>query len=575
MADIQVNYSEARKVRVGATPVSLPNIGGTTPPPVEPVIVTIGAGAGLSLDSLNKIQLGDQDLTGNRTVFIDEWADSGVYEIVFTNSTYDIYQSLAQFSSGSQWYLDLKNRVQIAYNEEGNDSEILIKKFYLYGVTLKKQSIEMIKAFDGGNFFVTDEINNKGIEYFSDYEPNFTARSLVTKQYVDGAISGGSSKWTDVDTGNIYRNSSVTIGATNDPTNTLDVVGTARIRTISNLGTAATSVLVPSATGVVSLRTLAELSADMSSVLFTAQTLTSSQKNQARINIGSTSATPQIVTTVGTINDLVITSNNIYFTGAGSVTLTGIQGQLNGEEITILNLTGNDLIFLQDSSLSLGPNRFLFSLTIPNNCFTTLKYDATSTLNRWKSESTVFLKSNVGGTITDLSGSALTLNGLGTTGGATGVFNINSSGGTGRLAMVVNNAGGTSKVFTIFNSGNIDSLGVISHLRSNSSITSTRRDELYLNYAETVATAGTINNLAINASTKLLILTGATDLTGVVPVDNTRLLRIEARSASRIIRHESASSTAANRFSIGADLTINAGEVYQFIYTGSRWRRVL
>ena len=50
---------------------------------------------------------------------------------------------------------------------------------------------------------------------------------------------------------------------TPSPTNTLDVNGTARIRTISNLGSAATSVLVPSATGVLSLRTLAELSADM------------------------------------------------------------------------------------------------------------------------------------------------------------------------------------------------------------------------------------------------------------------------------------------------------------------------
>ena len=47
-----------------------------------------------------------------------------------------------------------------------------------------------------------------------------------------------------------------------NPTNTLDVNGTARIRTISNLGSAATSVLVPSATGVLSLRTLAELASD-------------------------------------------------------------------------------------------------------------------------------------------------------------------------------------------------------------------------------------------------------------------------------------------------------------------------
>lgn len=51
---------------------------------------------------------------------------------------------------------------------------------------------------------------------------------------------------------------------TTAPTNTLDVNGTARIRTISNLGVAATSVLVPDATGVVSLRTLAEFVSDAS-----------------------------------------------------------------------------------------------------------------------------------------------------------------------------------------------------------------------------------------------------------------------------------------------------------------------
>jgi hypothetical protein len=117
--------------------------------------------------------------------------------------------------------------------------------------------------------------------------------------------------------------------------------------------------------------------------------------------------------------------------------------------------------------------------------------------------------------------------------------------------------------------------GTIFHARSSQSDRSIRRDELYLNYSQTVATAGTINDLAINADCKLLILTGATDLTGVIPVDNTRLLRIEARGGARIIRDQSASSTDVNRFALGADLTINDGEVYQFIYTNSRWRRVL
>ena len=162
--------------------------------------------------------------------------------------------------------------------------------------------------------------------------------------------------------------------------------------------------------------------------------------------------------------------------------------------------------------------------------------------------------------------------GLGNAGQNNAVLNVNQlpagSGDNRPIIIARRDTGGNA--WLLRNDGRI-----IHYSRSGDFNESVRRDELYLNYSETVATAGIINNLAINASTKLLILTGADDLTGVVAVDNTRLLRIEARGASRIIRHESASSTAANRFSIGSDLTINAGEVYQFIYTDSRWRRVL
>jgi hypothetical protein len=65
----------------------------------------------------------------------------------------------------------------------------------------------------------------------------------------------------------ISLNSSVIINSAGlTPTNTLDVNGTARIRTISNLGSAATSVLVPSATGVLSSRTVAELRSDIGAI---------------------------------------------------------------------------------------------------------------------------------------------------------------------------------------------------------------------------------------------------------------------------------------------------------------------
>jgi hypothetical protein len=121
----------------------------------------------------------------------------------------------------------------------------------------------------------------------------------------------------------------------------------------------------------------------------------------------------------------------------------------------------------------------------------------------------------------------------------------------------------------------------VSTLRSNIPEGYTRRDELPFNYPETVATTGIIDDLSLaNEGVKLLILTLADELTGVVPVTtNTgRELKIESRVAGgTIIRHDSASSTAANRFSLpsATDLTINENEIYTFIYTNGRWRRVL
>ena len=64
----------------------------------------------------------------------------------------------------------------------------------------------------------------------------------------------------------------VGIGTTS-PSDTLDVNGTARIRTIDNLGTSPSSVLVPSATGVVSERTLSEFAGDLG-VVPSSRTLT-------------------------------------------------------------------------------------------------------------------------------------------------------------------------------------------------------------------------------------------------------------------------------------------------------------
>jgi hypothetical protein len=331
------------------------------------------------------------------------------------------------------------------------------------------------------------------------------------------------------------------------------------------------------------------------------------ERRQARTNIGSTSATPQVIATAGAINDLTVTSNSLVFTGA-SVVLSGIVAGLDGEEITILNTNATALSILNQSTLSTANNRIIGAVLVPQFSVARLKYRTTT--NRWTLENvgindgryirkdqndittnnirfiaksgindypiTVFQNDNTTEIFNVRSQGNVLVAGVGNAVQNNGVLNVNqlSSGtGDGRPIIICRRDTG-GNAWLLRNDGRI-----IQYSKSGAADESTRRDELPFNYPETVTTSGTINNLALaNEGVKLLILTLADDLTGVVPVTTAtgRELKIEGRNATGvIIRHDSASSTAANRFSIGSDLTIANGEIYTFIYTNARWRRVL
>jgi len=337
------------------------------------------------------------------------------------------------------------------------------------------------------------------------------------------------------------------------------------------------------------------------------------ERNQARVNIGSTSATPQVIATAGAIDDLTITSNSLVFTGA-SVVLSGIVAGLDGEEITILNVDATSLSILSQSTLSTANNRIIGAVLVPQFSIIRLKYRTTT--NRWTLENVgindgrylrkdiadtkngnLFLNNGVydylkftasanplielftnypaaGNRTLKISSTGIQLN----YGGSFFDIYTNQSSFSNRTILRILDSD-ENVMFGLLGTGNGRMFGRFEQARSNFANTSTRRDELPFNYPETVTTSGTINDLSLSdEGVKLLILTLADDLTGVVPVTtNTgRLLRIEGRNAGGvIIRHDSASSTAANRFSIGADLTIANGEIYTFIYTNARWRRVL
>jgi len=358
---------------------------------------------------------------------------------------------------------------------------------------------------------------------------------------------------------------------------------------------------------------LAGLSIDTNKVSYNvADSKNATERNQARVNIGSTSATPQVIATAGAIDDLTITSNSLVFTGA-SVVLSGIVAGLDGEEVTILNASGTNIELISQSALSTASNRFASGVIVPNLSIVRLKYRTTTArwvlenvgvndgrylrkdirdgiiVNQGSSQGVLFLRNTQvndfsfaldiqdrTGTRTGywLSNGNILTTRLFVTGDASQITG-NNIGANGVLQIKNNTADG--KILNCVNSSDQDIFAsdVIfgnTGIRSLGSTGLTRRDELYLNYSQTVATAGTLNDLAINADCKLLILTGCDDVTGIVAVDNTRLIRIEARGASRIIRHESASSTATNRFSIGSDLTITDGQILTFIYSNNRWR---
>lgn len=141
---------------------------------------------------------------------------------------------------------------------------------------------------------------------------------------------------------------------TTAPTNTIDVNGTARIRTIANLGTAATNVMVPSATGVVSLRTVAEFRGDIGAQVTIAGTLTDTYV--ATIVAGVPTWTAP---SAGSSNWTVVGSD-IYRNSAvavGRITIPtnatfavqSISATTTHKFLQLLNNAGNEVISLQEN----------------------------------------------------------------------------------------------------------------------------------------------------------------------------------------------------------------------------------
>lgn len=646
MANVQGTFYSATTQRRGVTPVSPPNSVDDPVDPVAPPIgshppVTIGTPAnGLSIvpsSQVLSIGLASSGVTG---------ALSGTDWNTF-NGKLNLTSPITGYTVGSDTALTETDSILQAFGKVQGQIDARVSGSATSGQVAFWNGTSSIT---GDTAFTWDNVNKLLILNTGSEAIRFASGTALRT----GVVSG-STFFFDLGDVTFRRGDgalvSARIGINATPTETLDVNGTARIRTVAN---ATGNFVTLSATGVLQQRTAAEVrtdigaepsfskgnliagtnitlsgtlssrlvgsgdvtinatvSADTNKVSYNlSDSKTASERLQARVNIGSTSATPQIITTAGAINNLVVTSNHLVFTG-DSVVLSGIVSGLDGEEITILNASGTNLELISESALSTVGNRFASGVIVPNLSILRIKYRTTS--NRWFLENVGindgrYVRKDVADTKTGnltLSNGCIINGFLDVNGSAAASPGValnrirNAVAGSGIFQFFGTNGGASRQHFAFYGSGDVEYLslgnGWVSSnvptlravnavllqgnaflsVRSVNSNFAIRRDELHLNYSQTVATAGTINDLAINADCKLLILTGATDLTGVVFVDNTRLLRIAASGVNVIIRDQSVSSTAANRFALGADLTINAGEVYQFIYTDSRWRRVL
>ena len=210
MADISINKFRTAITRGGATPAT-PGFAETEgQDPVNPSGsgTQYGVGAGLSLDSTNRIQLGN----GDDLIYYKDPEARGIeyypsLSVVGQNSSTNaiLQVSSSYLSSNQTFYTDallsaesiLQDSTFVipklqAYSSISDADDVLdafVQLNYSKGLLSSKVAIQE-NILTGFKMFVTDEIASKGLENSGDYEANFTARSLVTKQYVDGAVSG-------------------------------------------------------------------------------------------------------------------------------------------------------------------------------------------------------------------------------------------------------------------------------------------------------------------------------------------------------------------------------------------------
>jgi hypothetical protein len=303
------------------------------------------------------------------------------------------------------------------------------------------------------------------------------------------------------------------------------------------------------------------------------------EKQQARDNIGSSEGITSTLNLTGTtVNNYAKTSNIIELTGSTNTNFAGIVGGTDGEKVLIINrMSAGVATLINESASSSVVNRFSFganyAMTIGEGLL--LRYDGTA--QRWVFDNffqTSYLKNLAGQQINPATASTYLLN-LESNNGVQGLLRLKHLQSTANKAFLIGRDYDNTLLYD-FRDGSAVVPNTLS-TQGAALTTSVRNLERWTNNS----TAGAINNFTISdpTITTYVFLGAAPDLTGIIPLANTvggwrRYTLVNRSGGNMTIRHQSASSTAANRFDIigAADLTVPEKGVVIITYTqGSRW----
>jgi hypothetical protein len=333
---------------------------------------SVGAGAGLSIDGSGNIQFGKPTTEFSDVIKLDLKDYTSINRFILSTD----YE--AWFNGDTVNYTNLDfGQISTDLSRQGADGSTSNISIWNDGSTFNFLKLTVFNSLnnyigielsekDTNKLLVVDQIDSKGLINAGDYESNFTARSLVTKQYVDGAVSGAS----------------ITIGS---PANGLSLAGT-----VLSLGLASSST-----TGALSgtdwstfngklnlISPITGYTVGSNTALAATDTLLGAfGKIQGQVNarVSGTIASGQVafgtgVNTVGGSNNLFWDNTNSRL-GVGTNSPTSYSYLTSAITAAIGNTTANGIITILSSATGAGAIAFADGISGSERFIGEIRYD--------------------------------------------------------------------------------------------------------------------------------------------------------------------------------------------------------